>query len=719
MTQAGMILGTASYMSPEQARGKAVDRRADIWAFGVVLYEMLTGRRPFEGEDVAEVMASVIHKDPDLTGLPPAVGSVVERCLRKDPRRRMRDIGDVRMALEEAPAQTQAAAPHSKPAWIPWTVAGALILAVLSLTAALYRATRPAPLRPLIRVNVDLPEDTPLARSANGGMLTLSPDGTRLALVLRGPDGKSLIHTRRLDQGQFNPLSGTENAAFPFFSPDGLWLGFFADGKMKKISVEGGPAVALCDAPNGRGASWGDDGNIIAALAVTGVLSRIPAAGGTPVPVTKTGREITDRWPQILPGNRAVLYTANVVAANYDEADIVAVSLDTGEQKIILHGGFFARYLPVSEDTGYLIYLHESTLLAAPFSVKKLALTGPKTPILEDVSSNTVSGGDFAISVARPESSPFIYLSGKGQSGAARITWVASDGKAQLLHAPVGIYFTPRFSPDGKRIAFSMVGSQGEDIWMKDLERDTPSRLTFLPGLNRWPVWTPDGKNIIFHSSAPSAPGLYWIRSDGSGEAQRLTDGKLDEAPYSISADGKLLAFSQKGAGGRLDIFTARIEAEARTAKLGKVELFLGTPADEVTPAFSPDGGWMAYVSDESGISEVYVRAFPGPGGRWQISTGGGLYPVWSRSGHELLFETLERRVLAVSYTAQVDSFNASKPRLWSDLRLVNTVILSNYDLAPDGKRIAAILEEVRDQKSLTRLTFLGNLLDELRRRVP
>ena len=346
----------------------------------------------------------------------------------------------------------------------------------------------------------------------------------------------------------------------------------------------------------------------------------------------------------------------------------------------------------------------------------RLASTGAPAPILEDVSSTAIAGGDFAFA----QNGTFVYLFGKASLVGWSISWVDSVGKTtQPLHAPPGGYNTPRFSPDGKRLAFSMGSGKGSDIWVKDLDRDTPSRLSFLPGTNGQPVWTPDGKNIVFRSQNPAAPGLYGIRSDGSGEAKRLTQGKASEFPYSFSPDGKRLAMVQS-----LDIFTMPVEADsgpgALGVRLGKAELFLGTPFMEFNPAFSPDGRWLAYSSNESGTYELYVRPFPGPGGRWQVSTGGGRSPRWSRDGRELLFQTKDRRVMAVSYTAKGDSFAAGKPRLWTETRLRPSGNLSAYDLAPDGKRLAAIVDDDADGEKLpTHLTFLLHFFDELRRKAP
>jgi Tol biopolymer transport system component len=583
-------------------------------------------------------------------------------------------------------------------------------------------------LRPLIRVNIDVDDSTPLARAINdaGNMLALSPDGTRLALTLRDADGTVRLYTRLLNQSQVTLLAGTDDAGFPFFSPAGDWIGFSADGKLKKIPVEGGAAVTLCDAPIPRGASWGDDGNIIVA-GFRRALSRVPSAGGTPVPATKLSPgELTQRWPQVLPGSQSILFTASThTGGSYDDANIDVISLKTGERKTVARGGFSARYLSTSTGTGsagtgtgHLIYLHQTTLFAVPFDLDRLAPTGSPAPILEDVGSTPNAGGDFAFA----QSGAFVYLAGKGRYGWP-IYSVDRSGRTQPLHAPPGVYRTPRFSPDGKRLAFSITGSQGEDIWVKDLDRDTLSRLSFLPGVNRHPVWTPDGKNIVFPSFNPAAPGIYGIRSDGSGEAQRLTGPKVQQSPYSFSPDGKRLALQQTGNGGGMDIFTAPVEADPAQAfgiRLGKPELFLGTQFDEDYPAFSPDGRWLAYTSNESGTSEVYVRPFPGPGGRSQISTGGGRFPLWSRDGRELVFETLDQRVMAASYAARGDSFMSGKPRLWSETRLVDLGTSSNYDLSPDGKRLAVMLaDDASRQKEPTHLTFLLNFFDELRRRAP
>ena len=725
-TKDGMILGTPAYMSPEQARATPVDRRTDIWAFGAVLYEMLSGKPVFHGDSLADILVDVVKREPDWSVLPPSTPAPIEkligRCLVKDRKRRMQWIGDARIAIEDYLADPQADATAAVPAPTPgpswrWIAAtGALALALILSGVLLYRATRPAPPRPFVQLDLDIPAEMSLARTDGAGMLALSPDGARLALSLRGAGNQVRLYTRLLRQSEFTPLAGTENATFPFFSPDGEWIGFFADRKLKKISVEGGGAVALCDAPFGTGASWGDDGNIIAALGNTGGLFRVPSTGGTPAPVTKLNPgEITHRWPQVLPGSEAALFVSASTTNPFDDAAMEVVSLKTGERKTLQRGGISPHFLNTSDGAGYLVYLQHNTLFAAPFDPKRLTLAGVAAPLLQRVSSGDRAGGDFAFA----QDGSFVYLAGREQLGWS-IFWLDSAGKTETLHAPGGVYSTPRFSPDGKRLAFLANNGQGEDIWVEDLDRDTASRLTFFAGNNRWPVWTPDGENIVFQSTNPAAPGLYWIRSDGSGEAQRLTDGKLQELPYSFSPDGKRLAFTAKRNGGNFDVFTAPVEGDAGHPRLGKAEVFVGMPFNEAFPAFSPDGRWLAYASIESGRTEVYVRPFPGPGGRWQISNDGGRFPLWSRDRRELFFQNLDGTVMAVEYTATSGSFAAGKPRIWSEVPLKLNGNLSTYDLAPDGKRFAVMLanDEASGQKP-THLTFLLNFFDELRRRAP
>ncbi len=722
-TRAGVILGTAAYMSPEQARGATVDKRTDIWAFGVVLYEMLAGKRAFSGESVTDILAGVLRAEPDWSALPAAtplrIRKLLRRCLERDRTQRLQAIGEARIAID-APEEDVRPLPAAGRPW-PWAAVALAMAFAVTAGAGWWRASRPAPLNSLMRLRLELGPDIKAERPAGGGFLALSPDGTLLAVIVRGADGETRLATRRLDQSQTTPLAGTEDASSPFFSPDGQWIAFHADRKIKKISVRGGAAVTLCDASGWITGSWGDDGNIVAPLGWGTGLSRIPSAGGVPTPLTQLNHErgeMRHAWPQVLPGSRAVLFTTGHLNQTFDDADIEVVSLKTGERTTLHHGGFFARYLP----SGHLVWVHQNTLYAAPFDLGRLALTGDPQPVVEDVDNAEDMGGNFSFS----QTGIFVYGSGNG--GLPRsIFWLDSTGRTRPLHPAPGLYGFPRFSPDGKRLAFSVGdGHNHEDIWVQDLARDTASRVTLLPGQNRWPVWTPDGRNLVFWSSNPAAPGIYWIRADGTGVAQRLTDGKTWQMPQSISPDGKRLAMTQTSTSGGVEIRTAPVEGDAGHLRLGRAEPFLQTPFVTILPAFSPDGRWLAYFSDEPGKEGLWVVPFPGPGGGWLVSSSGS-DPVWSRGslgvGRELFFLADFRTIMVAGYTARGDVFEFDKPRVWSQHPLLDlgSPPVGTYDLAPDGKRFAVVLnaDGTAEPKPITHLTFLLNFFDELRRRVP
>jgi serine/threonine-protein kinase len=709
-----MILGTAAYMSPEQAKGRTVDRRTDIWAFGVVLYEMLTGKQLFTGEGIGEILASIIKEEPKLDALPARVAPIVERCLRKDLRKRWQAVGDIRIALEEGiPVSAGVPAIRRPTAWMALAGIGLLIAAAAFWIA--WRATR-AVEHPLMRLSVDLGPDAVAGLSTTAA---ISPDGTRLAFPARSADGQRQLATRLLDQPQATLLAGTENAEDPFYSPDGQWVGFFAEGKMKKVSVRGGAVVTLCDAPSGRGAAWGEDGNIIATLNSTpGTgLSRVPAAGGLPQVLTKPGEgEVTNRWPQILPGGQSVLFTGSNTTAIYDDASIEVLSLKTGQARVVQRGGYFGRYLP----GGYLVYLHQGTLFGVPFDRDRLEVRGTPAPLLEDVAGNKdTGGGQFDSS----RNGTFVYLSGKPSGGNLTVAWLDSAGNTEPLLPAPGNYLDLRLSPDGNRLAFS---TGAEDIRVYDRGRNTTTRLTFTHLGSRFPVWTPDGKHIVFQSQGASSVSLEWIRADGSGEAQRLLERKTELRSYSFSPDGKRLAFSELNAETGMDIWMLPLDAsDPERPKPGKPEPFLRTAANELEPEFSPDGRWIAYMSDETQRFEVYVRPLLAGGssgsGKWLISTGGGRLPAWSRDGRELFYETLDNRIMALSYTAKGDSFTPDKPRLWSSMQLFDLAPALNLDLAPDGKRFAVVPlpESAGEQKGPLHATFLLNFFDEVRRRIP
>jgi serine/threonine-protein kinase len=612
-------------------------------------------------------------------------------------------------ALEQTPA---AAAIHAK-SKLPWALAGVLALLGVTGWAAYWRATRPAD-RPLLRLSVDLGPD---AVTGQFTTTAISPDGTRLAFPAKSPDGRQILATRSLADTKPTLLSGTENGRDPFFSPDGQWIGFFADRKMKKISVEVSAPVTLCDAPNARGASWAEDGNIIVALNTRGPLSRVPAEGGTPQPVTRLKGAITHRWPQPLPGSEAVLFTLSSTSSiAFEDANIAAVSLKTGEIKILVRGGYFGRYLPTGNSTGHLVYVHEGVLFGVPFDPTRLELRGAAVPLLEDMASDPNSGaGQF--SVAR--TGTLLYRSGKVSAQSWPVSWLDSAGKTKPLIAAPGFYMTVRFSPDGQRLALVQIEGTKYGIFVYDWQHDTMSRLTFITQRTVYPTWSPDGKHIAFGS----AYGLGWTRADGAGENQPLLDGKnLVMSPYSFFPDGRRLAFHELDPDTGWDLWTLGLDvSDPDHPKPGKPEPFLRTPFNERSPAVSPDGRWIAYESDESGRNEVYVRPFPGPGGRWQISNAGGQLPVWSRNGRELFFQNPDNRIMVEDYAVTGDSFMEGRAHLWSDQQLSDVSGTLNYDQAPDGTRFAIFpeLKATAEERGAVHVIFLLNFFDELRRRVP
>ena len=715
-TMQGVILGTAAYMSPEQAKGKAVDKRTDIFAFGAVLYELLTGKQAFHGDDVTDILGAVLRMEPDWSQLPEATPAAIRillrRCLRKDKRQRLSDATDVRIEIEDAIASPKdSGATQAAPAFtskLPWAIgavtAALAIIAVVTSWVA-WRSTRPVE-RPLVRLDVDLGPGVSLG-SVAGADEILSPDGTRLVYVSQGR-----LFTRRLDQPNITELAGTQGAYVPFFSPDGQWVAFFTAGKLQKISVDGGSAITLCNATNGRGGSWGEDGNIIAMLSTSGGLSRIPSAGGPPTFVTdlQTG-EATHRWPQILPGGKAVLFTASQSPTAFDSANIDVMSLADHRRKTLVRGGTFGRYLP----SGHLVYVSQGTLFAVPFDMDRLEVHGTPAPVLDHVGYSAAFGSaqfDFS------QTGTLIYRSGGAGGGLLTVAWLDGAGKAQTLLAKPGNYGRPSMSPNGQRLALEVTEGPGTDIWLYDWQRDTMTRLTF-GGTAQGPVWSPDGRYIAF--LAPGG-GIYLIRSDGSGKPQPLTQSKNIQVPWSFTPDGKRLAVYEQDSKSSFDLWTVPLESDGAGLRAGKPEVFLQTPADERTPSFSPDGRWLAYVSDESGTFQVYVRAFPDKGGKWQISNSGGWLPMWSRNGHELFFEALDNHIMVTAYTVKGDSFVADKPRLWSEKQIEGlTLISKNVDLAPDGKRIVALMpvETAEAQKAQNHVIFLENFFDEVRRKVP
>jgi len=723
-TLIGIIIGTAAYMAPEQARGKAVDRRADIWAFGVVVYEMLTGRRPFDGDDTSVTLANVLKDEVSWQALPAdlpvPVRRLLRRCLEKDPRLRLSAIGDARLELDEAGAPADRDGVRDTPVatrvvgWgraLPWAIATAAVALAL---AAVWVPRRPPSSSLPLRISADLGADVPLANPAFGAVTILSPDSELLAFVAQNTSGHRQLYIRRLSQLRATPLSGTEDAANPFFSPGGQWIGFFAAGKLKKISVTGGTTATICEAPNGRGGAWAPDGTIV--FSPDGregvVLMRVSSDGGTPqVLTTLDPGETSHRWPQMLPGGKGVLFTAAADIGSYDNADLVVQTLPAGPRKIVHRGGTYGRYLA----SGHLAFVHEGALVAMPFDLDRLEATGPPVRVIDGIKSNSLSGGaQFDVSPA----GTLVYLTGPPADGALEMDWMDRAGRTTVLRQTPTSWLTPRFAPDGTRIALQLFEDRA-DVWVYELARNTSTRLTSDP-VDSNPVWTPDGRRVVFSSVGGnrSAANLYWRLADGTGEAQRLTDSVNTQYPASWHPSGKFLAFEERSDQTASDVMILPMEGDDASGwKPGKPTAFLSSSSSEREPMFSPDGRWIAYWSNESGQRyEVYVRPFANPNSVWQISTGGGEHPTWSRTTREL-FYSLNGQIWVASYQVDADSFRADTPRRLAQTHFVERAQNRMFDLHPDGNRfVLAVDANAAADAGEHKAVFVFDFFNELRR---
>jgi serine/threonine-protein kinase len=693
-TEPGTVLGTPSYMSPEQARGKAIDKRTDIWAFGCLLYETISGRRAFTGETSTDTLAHILRGHPDWQALPsdcpPAIQRLVRRCLEKKRADRLRDIGDARMELEEFQSSPSDAEPLTAPAPRPVNAVFklgrlALVLAVAFAAgaAAMFLTTlltdRPVP-PPLSRFAIDPPSGGALAPNERPSV-AISPDGSRIVyLAVRG--GNRQLYLRTLDRLEATPLAGTEDGYSPFFSPDGRWVGFFAGGMLKKVSVSGGPPVTICLATNSFGASWGPDDRILFTPLFISSVWQVSSGGGKPQPLTtldvKAG-ERTHHWPQILPGGKYAIMSV-WSGGSWDDAAISLIDLSSGEHRLLLAGGSLPRY----STTGHIVFARSNSLFAVPFDLKTLKIGGPPAPVLEGVLFYPTSG---AAHYDLSTNGSLVYLPGGSQQGDNRLMWVDRQGKSTPLHAPTQAYAYPRLSPDGRKIAVQISAATG-DIWVFNLDRDALSRFTSA-GNNEAPVWTPDGKRIVFSSNTTGRPNLYWKPADGSAAPQRLGNSEWAQFPSSWTPDGRTLFFHEfRGQDTREDILLMNFQGIAPAG----TRPFLQSSFSEAAATIAPSGQWLAYVSDETGRKEIYVQAYPGPGEKRQVSSQGGSEPVWARSGQELFYR--ERgRIVSVTIQAQ-PTLTTGKPRvLMEDEFQPSEDYLPNpnYDVSLDGRSFLMI----------------------------
>jgi eukaryotic-like serine/threonine-protein kinase len=689
-TQMGLVLGTAAYMAPEQARGRAVDRRADIWAFGVVLFEMLTGRRAFEGDDISITLAAVLKDQVAWKALPADLPTplrrLLRRCLEKDPRRRLSSIGDARLEMDDVGAapleEASASAPpvvNAQPAprsRAPWMVAA------LSIVVAIAAVVLWAPWR----AEVDPPKVSfELLEGLQGGLLTdisrqiaLSPDGRHLVARVSDPSGNRLW-LRPLDRLNGTVMPGTDNAAFPFWSPDGRQVGFFANNKLRIVDALGGSPQTVADAVSGRGGTWNDDGVILFAPDMEGGLVRMAASGGVPAPVTELDRsrgETAHRYPRFLPDGERFIYL--IQSTQPENSGIYVGSLGSKEKKYLVAASTAAEF--TSPDV--LLFLREATLMAQRIDLATMALSGDAIQVAEAIDRDSGLGNS---GIAVSQNGVLAYRGG-GASGERYLTWIDRTGKAEGTVGQSRRYENPRLSPDGTLLAvFRTEG--GGDIWIDDLARGSSTRLTFDPSVDNVPVWSPDGRRIAFMSNRDGGVfNLYVKDADGTGADELLLKTPHNKTINDWSADGQYILYSEDDPATKEDLWVLPLAAGAKPTRV------VATSFSETAGSFSPDGRWIAYASNESGPRQVFVQRFPAARGKWQVSTSAGNnnYPRWRPDGKELFFDN-GGTMLSVDLAGTVPggAFKSGVPqRLFQGLQSLPP---HNYDVDPGGRRFLVV----------------------------
>jgi serine/threonine-protein kinase len=712
ITIGGIILGTAAYMSPEQARGKPVDKRADIWAFGCVLYEMLTGAPAFHAEDVSLTLAEVMKSEPDwkaLPQLPMQVEIFLRQCLRKDPRHRVSDINDVRLALEglfevpDAHLRGLVAANPSRRAIIIAAVAAVTIAALIVVREA---AVRPEP-QGVTRFSA-APAAGEFSMTGGDQDIAVSPDGKRIAYAISERTGRRQLYVRSMDALDAHLIRGLVNPRNPFFSSDGAWIGFFDEGALKRVGVDGGPALMISPVTGvPRGASWLGDTIIFGTTDPSTGILKVAASGGTPEVLTKPLKG-DDAFPEWLPGGDSIVFGNSTGApSDHNPAQIEALDLSTGERKVILRGGTNPRFA----STGHLIYGYAGALRAVAFDVRRLAATSDPVPLVDDVVTKVTGVTNFGVG----QNGTLAYVSGSADNQQRILVWVDRDGKEEpIVGAPTRAYVYPRISPDGRKVALD-IRDQENDIWMWDAERRTLTRLTFDPGLNRGVAWSTDGTRIAFSRAGENGESIYWQPPDGAGTPEPLTTGdpSRPQVPYSFSPDGRLL-FGEPGAPPH-DLYFVDMRNRQKVA-------LLTAPHDEFNAEVSPDGRWLAYQSNESGRDEIYVRPFPNVSapGRWQVSPDGGTGPVWSRDGRELFYLVQATgQLVSVPVQAMGASFVAGTPQPLFEGSYFRGPGGRSFDVSPDGKRFLMIRPESNKALPSPQIVVVLNWFNELRRVPP
>ncbi len=725
MTRLGVILGTAAYMAPEQARGKVVDKRADIWAFGCVLYEMLTGRRAFEDEDVSMTLSKVLQREPDFdalsSNLPGRVRQTLHVCLQKDLRKRASDIHDVRLALEGAFETSQAAQSHGleQPLWRrARPIAATAVVAVLLTGLAAWSLWPSVGPQPALRFYHDLAADQGF-RSIGRPVLALSPDGRHF--VYNTTAG---LFLRSMGALEARVIPGTEGPLVnPFFAPDGETVGFWQGGQLKRISVRGGAAVVICAARIPFGASWGKDNTIL--FGQESGIMRVAANGGTPelVVPSKEGEQVYG--PQLLPDRDSVLFSVTTAsgATRWDEAQIVVQSLSTRQRTVVLQGSD-ARYLP----TGHLLYALRDALFAVAFDVGQLQVGGGPVSVVEGVARAGIITGAANYGVS--DGGILVYVRSvpggfvPGSEPLARLVWVDRKGREEPLPPPARRYVYARLSPDGTRVAVD-IRDHERDIWLWDLRRQIMTRVTFDAQLDGLPVWSPDARRLVWTSQRDGPNNLYWQAADGTGTVERLTESPNTQRASSFTPDGRRLLLSETAgtASRNVDLGLLPLAGDRRVTWLVK------TRFSELNGEISPDGRWLAYESDESGQFEIYVRPFPAVDqGRWLVSMNGGRQPLWARSGQELFYLAPDGTLMGVPVRVAQGSVNlgAGTPAKLAEgsgyYNGEDPNLGRTYDVSPDGARFLRIKvkEGVPNTSGApSRVVVVQSWFEELKRLVP
>jgi Tol biopolymer transport system component len=710
LTQRGRLVGTFQYMAPEVLQGVDADARSDIFSLGCVLYEMVTGRRAFEGKSQLSVLSAILEKDPEPVSQvqptsPAALEHVVKTCLEKNPEERFQTAHDVKVQLKwiaTGGAEPRASKPMPKFPRLGWIVAGAAVVALILAAGYFLFAGHTGP---VVRSFIESPSGTTfIAMAPSSGPPAISPDGTRLVFSARDEQSKVLLYVRPLSALTAQPLPGTDDASYPFWSPDSREIGFFAAGKLRKIDASGGPPQILCDANIGRGGAWSKTGVIVFAPGPSDPLLQVSAEGGKPEPASKldiTRGENSHRWPDFLPDGRHFLFWARS-SRGAQEHTLYVGSLGSLDAKVLMKSESMAIYVP-----DYLLSMRGQTLMAQPFNVRSLATTGAPVAIAEHVAVNSTSNHPV---FSASQTGTLVYQSGNAQEG-WRLTWVSRDGKQTGAFPELEAYVDPAISPDGKRLAVGVLNSQGGgDVWIFDLQRSTKTRLTFGPAIQRFPKWSADGKTIYYGSNVKGAYHTYSKAADGSGGEQVVIEGDESFAyPESVSPDQRYLAYMRLSTDQKTgtDIWALPLEGERKPFPV------VQSAFDDRDAEISPDGRWMAYSNTESGRSEVYVTAFPGGGAKWQASSNGGEVPKWRRDGKELFFLDLTGNLMAVDVNADANAVRLGSAHVLFRAAGVRAAT-GPYAVTADGKKFLINSGAVKEEN--LPLTLVQNWTAEVKK---